>query len=70
LDLLFQQKKYDVALIKLFDRIHNLETVGVKSPEKIKKNSRRNYRYIYTSCCPPRNKRCRKQNNSTLYRPY
>ncbi|WP_375332769.1 HD domain-containing protein [Candidatus Tisiphia endosymbiont of Psammoecus bipunctatus] len=37
LDLLIQQKKHDVALIKLFDRIHNLETVGVKSPEKIKK---------------------------------
>jgi (p)ppGpp synthase/HD superfamily hydrolase len=37
LDLLFQQKKYDVALIKIVDRIHNLETVGIKSPEKIKK---------------------------------
>ncbi|HJD64097.1 MAG TPA: HD domain-containing protein [Rickettsia endosymbiont of Sericostoma sp.] len=37
LNILFQQKKYDVALIKIFDRIHNLETVGVKSPEKIKK---------------------------------
>ncbi|WP_367364275.1 HD domain-containing protein [Candidatus Tisiphia endosymbiont of Nedyus quadrimaculatus] len=37
LDLLFPQKKYDVALIKLFDRIHNLETLGAKSPEKAKK---------------------------------
>ncbi|WP_425362727.1 HD domain-containing protein [Candidatus Tisiphia endosymbiont of Hybos culiciformis] len=37
LDLLFQQKKYDVALIKLFDRIHNLQTVGAKSPEKAMK---------------------------------
>ncbi|WP_367363776.1 HD domain-containing protein [Candidatus Tisiphia endosymbiont of Nedyus quadrimaculatus] len=37
LNILFQQKKHDVALIKLFDRIHNLETVGVKSSEKIKK---------------------------------
>ncbi|MFP3018742.1 MAG: HD domain-containing protein [Candidatus Tisiphia sp.] len=37
LDLLIQQKKYNVALIKIFDRIHNLETVGIKSPEKIKK---------------------------------
>jgi (p)ppGpp synthase/HD superfamily hydrolase len=27
LDLLIQQKKYDVALIKIFDQIHNLETV-------------------------------------------
>ncbi|WP_341756066.1 MULTISPECIES: HD domain-containing protein [unclassified Candidatus Tisiphia] len=37
LNILFQQKKYDVALIKIFDRIHNLETLGAKSPEKIKK---------------------------------
>ncbi len=37
IELLFKQKKYEVALIKIFDRIHNLQTVGVKSPEKIKK---------------------------------
>ena len=37
LDLLIQQKKHDVALIKLFDRIHNLETLGAKSLEKAKK---------------------------------
>ncbi len=37
LDLLFKQKKYDVALIKIFDRIHNLQTLGAKSPEKAKK---------------------------------
>ncbi|WP_342225664.1 HD domain-containing protein [Rickettsia endosymbiont of Urophora cardui] len=37
LDFLFQQKKYDVALIKIVDRIHNLETVSIKSPEKINK---------------------------------
>ncbi len=35
--LLIQQKKHDVALIKLFDRIHNLETLGAKSLEKAKK---------------------------------
>lgn len=34
LNLLSQQKRFDVALIKLFDRIHNLQTIGVKSPEK------------------------------------
>jgi guanosine-3',5'-bis(diphosphate) 3'-pyrophosphohydrolase len=33
-DLLFQQEKYDVALIKIFDRIHNLQTLKAKSPEK------------------------------------
>ncbi|WP_425363589.1 HD domain-containing protein [Candidatus Tisiphia endosymbiont of Hybos culiciformis] len=36
-ELLWVQKKYDVLIIKLFDRIHNVETIGVKSPEKIKK---------------------------------
>jgi (p)ppGpp synthase/HD superfamily hydrolase len=34
LDLLIQQEKYDVALIKIFDRIHNLQTLGARSPEK------------------------------------
>lgn len=31
---LVKQKRYDTALIKLFDRIHNLQTLGAKSPEK------------------------------------
>ena len=34
LNLLIKQKRYDTALIKLFDRIHNLQTLGVKSSEK------------------------------------
>jgi (p)ppGpp synthase/HD superfamily hydrolase len=34
---LFQQKKYDVLLIKQFDRLHNMQTIGVKSSEKIQK---------------------------------
>ncbi|HJD55163.1 MAG TPA: HD domain-containing protein [Rickettsia endosymbiont of Pyrocoelia pectoralis] len=37
LDLLIEQKRYSTALIKLFDRIHNLQTLGAKSPEKAKK---------------------------------
>ena len=32
--LLFQQKKYEVLVIKLFDRLHNMQTVDAKSPEK------------------------------------
>lgn len=36
-ELLWVQKKYDVLVIKLFDRLHNVQTIGVKSPEKIKK---------------------------------
>ena len=37
LEVLLEQKKYDLALIKIFDRIHNLQTILVKSPEKIRK---------------------------------
>ncbi|ABV73377.1 hypothetical protein A1E_02160 [Rickettsia canadensis str. McKiel] len=37
LNLLVKQKRYDTALIKFFDRIHNVQTLGVKSPEKIRK---------------------------------
>ncbi|WP_417905264.1 HD domain-containing protein [Candidatus Tisiphia endosymbiont of Micropterix aruncella] len=37
MESLCRQKKYDVALIKLFDREHNLQTIGVKSLEKINK---------------------------------
>ncbi|AAU03782.1 HD domain-containing protein [Rickettsia typhi] len=35
--LLIKQKRYDTALIKLFDRIHNLQTLEAKSPEKAHK---------------------------------
>lgn len=37
LNLLIKQKRYDTALIKLFDRIHNIQTLGAKSPEKARK---------------------------------
>ena len=36
-EILYREKKYDVAFIKIFDRIHNLQTLQVKSPEKAKK---------------------------------
>lgn len=32
---LWLQGKYDILLIKLFDRIHNMRTIGVKSPKKV-----------------------------------
>ncbi|CAK6507005.1 MAG: GTP pyrophosphokinase rsh [Rickettsia helvetica] len=37
LNLLIKQKRYNTALIKLFDRVHNIQTLGAKSPEKAKK---------------------------------
>lgn len=36
-ELLFKQKKYDLLFIKQFDRLHNIQTISAKSPEKIKK---------------------------------
>lgn len=34
---LWIQKKYDLLLVKQFDRLHNMQTIGAKSPEKIQK---------------------------------
>ena len=34
---LWHAKKYDVLLVKYFDRLHNLQTINVKSDEKIRK---------------------------------
>jgi (p)ppGpp synthase/HD superfamily hydrolase len=35
LELLWLQKKNDLLLVKFFDRLHNMQTIGVKSKEKI-----------------------------------
>ncbi len=37
LNLLIKQKRYNTALIKLFDKVHNIQTLGAKSPEKARK---------------------------------
>ncbi|WP_425363428.1 HD domain-containing protein [Candidatus Tisiphia endosymbiont of Hybos culiciformis] len=50
LDLLSQQKRFDVVLIKLFDRIHNLQTLGAKSPEKALKIVKETIGYFITLC--------------------
>lgn len=36
-ELLFEQKKYDLLVVKQFDRIHNMRTLKSKSIEKISK---------------------------------
>lgn len=36
-EILYKEKKHDVLLIKLFDRLHNMQTIGAKSPQKAKK---------------------------------
>ncbi|MCC8400246.1 MAG: HD domain-containing protein, partial [Rickettsia endosymbiont of Platyusa sonomae] len=50
LDLLYQQKRFDVILIKLFDRIHNLQTLGAKSPEKALKIVKETIGYFIKLC--------------------
>ncbi|MCC8483354.1 MAG: HD domain-containing protein, partial [Rickettsia endosymbiont of Labidopullus appendiculatus] len=37
MSILYSQNKKDILIIKLFDRIHNMQTIAAKSPEKIKK---------------------------------
>jgi (p)ppGpp synthase/HD superfamily hydrolase len=37
MELLYKQRKNDLLTIKIFDRLHNLQTIDVKSKEKIKK---------------------------------
>lgn len=36
-EMLYKEKKHDVLLVKLFDRLHNIRTASAKSPEKAKK---------------------------------
>lgn len=50
LHLLFQHKKYDLLLIKLFDRLHNIQTIEAKSPEKAKKTIEETLKYFLVLC--------------------
>lgn len=35
--ILYKEQKHDILLIKLFDRLHNMQTLSAKSPDKIHK---------------------------------
>lgn len=35
--ILYKEKKHNILLIKLFDRLHNMQTISAKSPDKIHK---------------------------------
>ncbi len=64
---LFKQKKYEVLGIKLFDRLHNMQTIDAKSPEKRRAITKETLKYflvlseilelpklasaLYTACC-------------------
>ncbi|GAA5253079.1 HD domain-containing protein [Candidatus Rickettsia kedanie] len=37
IEMLYEEQKLDMLLIKLFDRLHNMQTINAKSPEKIQK---------------------------------
>ena len=54
---LWLQKKEDILLIKLFDRLHNLQTISSKSPEKIKEiaNETFNSFIIFAMCTNNKN---------------
>ncbi|XVN43125.1 MAG: HD domain-containing protein [Candidatus Rickettsia vulgarisii] len=46
MDLLFEQGKYDVLMIKIFDRLHNVCTLEHKSQEKIDKTIEETIKYF------------------------
>ena len=46
--MLYQKKKDKVLLVKLFDRIHNIQTVNAKSPEKAKRILEETLRHFFS----------------------
>ena len=45
-DSLWQQRKYEVLIVKIFDRLHNMQTINAKSPEKIATIVKETLRYF------------------------
>ncbi|WP_133062938.1 HD domain-containing protein, partial [Rickettsia endosymbiont of Culicoides newsteadi] len=62
--LLCKQKKYNVAIIKIFDRIHNLQTLQAKSPEKIEKIVKESLKYFLIVVIRYWTEKSRQKNNN------
>lgn len=45
-ETLWLQKKYDLLLIKLFDRLHNIQTINALQPEKAQKTIHETLKYF------------------------
>ena len=50
LENLTQNHQYGLAIIKIFDRIHNLQSLAVKSPEKAKKTIEETIKFFLVFC--------------------
>jgi (p)ppGpp synthase/HD superfamily hydrolase len=47
----YQEKDREVLLIKLFDRLHNIQTLGAISPEKVKKITKETLNFLLSLLC-------------------
>lgn len=46
IETLWTEKKYDLVLVKLFDRLHNMQTIGAMSPKKAQSTIDETLRYF------------------------
>jgi (p)ppGpp synthase/HD superfamily hydrolase len=46
IEALWSEKKYDLVLVKLFDRLHNMQTIGAMSPKKAQSTINETLKYF------------------------
>ncbi len=46
IEKLWTEKKYDLVLVKLFDRLHNIQTIGAMAPKKAQKTIDETLKYF------------------------
>lgn len=46
LELLYVEKKHDLLIVKLFDRLHNMQTIYAKSPKQAEKTVKETITYF------------------------